>query len=440
VPRGAAVGEAYVRTGPARARQQRRDRALAREHGARDTRVVHLGSDLPAARARGDGAADRHASAISSRASATPTCCALVGVPGVRYLVIGDGPEREPLERLAVELGVAERVEFAGQLDPEAALARSREAWLFVLPSTEEAFGVAYIEAMAAGIPAIGCSRRARTGGDRRRRRRHRAGPPRDPAALAAAIARAAGRPGGARRSARGASDVERSFTWRRCGEQTLAAYDRRAAMKPVLFITGHVPASRARRVRALHERVPIELALYGGPPPARRAAGPAARGVPSTSVDQREVGALIAQRRLPRRDRRHRRARGAAARLAGRAAPGPVRLLGRAVAHAARRRAPRGAAADAPDLPRGAAVVTYGPHVSAYVARTARTADLRRPAGGRQRVLVAPAGPRGDRRFAALFVGRAEREKGLAVAARRLAARALDPAVTADARRARTA
>ena len=36
--------------------------------------------------------------------------------------------------------------------------------------------------------------------------------------------------------------------------------------MKPVLFVTGHVAAERGAAFERLHELVPIELALYGGP------------------------------------------------------------------------------------------------------------------------------------------------------------------------------
>src|SRR5207253_7464377 len=77
--------------------------------------------------------------------------------PTMRYAVIGEGPEQAELERLAQRLGVAERVDFLGQLEPGEAIERARRCTLFVMPSTEEAFGVAYIEAMAGGVPAIGC-------------------------------------------------------------------------------------------------------------------------------------------------------------------------------------------------------------------------------------------------------------------------------------------
>ena len=66
-------------------------------------------------------------------------------------MIVGDGPERARLEAIA-----GPNVEFRGALPPEEALRVARQAGVFVMPSVEEAFGVAYIEAMAAGVPAIG--------------------------------------------------------------------------------------------------------------------------------------------------------------------------------------------------------------------------------------------------------------------------------------------
>ena len=71
--------------------------------------------------------------AIWSPASATPTCCARWRCsrprhPTLRYSIIGDGPERTALEGLAARLGVAERVDFHGQLEPAEALDAARRA------------------------------------------------------------------------------------------------------------------------------------------------------------------------------------------------------------------------------------------------------------------------------------------------------------------------
>jgi glycosyltransferase involved in cell wall biosynthesis len=83
-------------------------------------------------------------------------------LPELRYVVIGDGPEREPLARLVTELGLEGRVELTGQLEHAAALERARSCDVFVMPSVDEAFGVAYVEAMAAGRARDRRPRRAR--------------------------------------------------------------------------------------------------------------------------------------------------------------------------------------------------------------------------------------------------------------------------------------
>lgn len=76
---------------------------------------------------------------------------------GLRCEIIGEGRERARLERLASELGIAERVRFWGHLADAEVPARLASADLFVLPSRTQAetFGVAQVEAMAAGLPVI---------------------------------------------------------------------------------------------------------------------------------------------------------------------------------------------------------------------------------------------------------------------------------------------
>ena len=79
------------------------------------------------------------------------------GVPWQTYTVVGDGPERLRLEKLARNLGIASRVRFAGRLPHREALREIARADIFSLPSWQEAFGVVYLEAMACGKPVIGC-------------------------------------------------------------------------------------------------------------------------------------------------------------------------------------------------------------------------------------------------------------------------------------------
>ncbi|MBJ7471164.1 MAG: glycosyltransferase family 4 protein [Solirubrobacteraceae bacterium] len=76
--------------------------------------------------------------------------------PRLRYVIVGDGPERPALELLADELGIADRVEFRGQLAHDEALKALDGATLAVMPSIDEAYGVAYVESMAHGVPTIG--------------------------------------------------------------------------------------------------------------------------------------------------------------------------------------------------------------------------------------------------------------------------------------------
>ncbi len=78
---------------------------------------------------------------------------ALVQHPGTRLTILGDGPQRATLERLADSLGIAHRVEFAGFVtDVQPHL---RTARLFVLSSDYEGLPAAVIEALACGVPVV---------------------------------------------------------------------------------------------------------------------------------------------------------------------------------------------------------------------------------------------------------------------------------------------
>lgn len=81
---------------------------------------------------------------------------AALGLPS-KVVIIGEGRERPQLERLARALGVSGRVRFLGHLPDAAVPARLSQADVFVLPSRTQAetFGVAQVEAMAAGLPVV---------------------------------------------------------------------------------------------------------------------------------------------------------------------------------------------------------------------------------------------------------------------------------------------
>jgi phosphatidylinositol alpha-1,6-mannosyltransferase len=74
----------------------------------------------------------------------------------VVYIVAGEGDDRVRLQNLANERGLAERVRFVGALDHAVLVDAYRMADLFVMPSSGEGFGIAFLEAMACGTPALG--------------------------------------------------------------------------------------------------------------------------------------------------------------------------------------------------------------------------------------------------------------------------------------------
>lgn len=74
---------------------------------------------------------------------------------GAHLVLVGDGPERGPVETLVEEYALSERVLFMGdQREVEAILPG---ADLFLLPSSHESFGLVALEAMSCGVPVIGC-------------------------------------------------------------------------------------------------------------------------------------------------------------------------------------------------------------------------------------------------------------------------------------------
>jgi glycosyltransferase involved in cell wall biosynthesis len=70
--------------------------------------------------------------------------------------IVGRGPDEAVLRALARELGVDQEVHFAGSLDRAEVAERYRAADLFTLPSTAEAFGNVFAEALASGLPIVG--------------------------------------------------------------------------------------------------------------------------------------------------------------------------------------------------------------------------------------------------------------------------------------------
>lgn len=74
--------------------------------------------------------------------------------PQVKYLVIGRGDDQPRLAQLAVSLGVADRVVFAGFVATAQLPEHYRLADAYVMPS-QEGFGIVYLEALASGVPVL---------------------------------------------------------------------------------------------------------------------------------------------------------------------------------------------------------------------------------------------------------------------------------------------
>jgi teichuronic acid biosynthesis glycosyltransferase TuaC len=202
--------------------------------GAGPTAIVRLGTELPAgtgAAAHGDGPSIVTVGPLVHRKRHADVMRALMSLrdrhPALRYRIAGDGPERDALAQLAGELGVAERVELTGPLAPETAHAAAWGATLFAMPSVDEAFGAAYVEAMAGGVPAIGS--RGELGPEEIAALGTglRLVPPGDVEALAAEIDAIVSEPAYRSELAEAArATVAAHFTWERCGAATLAAYE----------------------------------------------------------------------------------------------------------------------------------------------------------------------------------------------------------------------
>jgi glycosyltransferase involved in cell wall biosynthesis len=187
--------------------------------------------------------------------------------------------------------------------------------------------------------------------------------------------------------------------------------------MKPVLFVTNHVPPDRVGGFAALHERVALELAIFGGRS-THASAGVADPGVPHRHLAQRDIRTLAAagaysavvcgtagRVALP------------SAWLGARAGRTPFVLWSALWAHP---RTPAHIVGGAPllaTLYRTAdAVVAYGPHVAAFArARGARNVHIA-PQAVDNGFWSAPL--QSDRRsaFTVVFLGRASRAKGATV------------------------
>ncbi len=73
----------------------------------------------------------------------------------LKFLIVGDGPAKEDLEKCSEKLGISDRVVFTGMVKPEEVQQYYQLGDLFVSASTSETQGLTYIEAAANGLPLL---------------------------------------------------------------------------------------------------------------------------------------------------------------------------------------------------------------------------------------------------------------------------------------------
>lgn len=190
---------------------------------AHRVRVVHngipLGDVLPPP-AADEGPAVVTVARLDAQKGHAVLLDALARLPGVRAVLVGDGPLRADLERAVVTHGLADRVTFTGFRQDVRELLGGCDA--VVLPSLYEGLPLSLIEAMAAGRPVVA----TRVGGVPELIRDGRDGllvPPGDAGALAQAMRALLDDPAGARtRAASARRRVQEHFS----REAMLAGYE----------------------------------------------------------------------------------------------------------------------------------------------------------------------------------------------------------------------
>ncbi len=213
-------------------------RDVAEDEGlpAERIRVIHNGVEVPAgppppgARPPGLPAAGRiilcvanlihykgHLDLLEAAAAALP------GHPDAALVLVGDGAMRRTIEEAVARSGLQGRVHLLGQREDVPALLAAAD--LFVLPSHEESFSNALLEAMAHGLPVIATA----VGGNAEIVEDGVSGvlvPPRDPAALAGALAALLEDPAAARRMGeQGRARAAKLFPVDRMVQETEALY-----------------------------------------------------------------------------------------------------------------------------------------------------------------------------------------------------------------------
>jgi len=124
---------------------QQRDMALVKRYGLQSGRVIMtMGRLDPRERYKGFDEVINVMPQLLERFS------------NLKYLIVGDGPDRARLEAKAAGLDLAANVVFTGYVPESEKVAHYNLADVYVMPSTGEGFGIVLIEAAACGVPVVG--------------------------------------------------------------------------------------------------------------------------------------------------------------------------------------------------------------------------------------------------------------------------------------------
>jgi glycosyltransferase involved in cell wall biosynthesis len=172
---------------------------------------------------------------------------AIAQLPGARFLLAGEGPEREPLEALAQRLGIGDRVRFLGRREDIPQLLAACD--VFALPSLYEGSSLAVLEAMAAGIPIVSSA----IGGTDELIEDGHSGllvPPGDAGALAAALRRLLAEPGlGEGMAVRARERVEGGLRREQMAARVTDVYRELLGERPATAAAEALPESRRNAI-----------------------------------------------------------------------------------------------------------------------------------------------------------------------------------------------
>ncbi len=156
----------------------------------------------------------------------------ILSFPEARLTLVGEGAGRPTYRHSASEMGLLDRIEFAGWLPAKEVQKLAAESRIGVFPSRIESFGLAVAESMAAGLPVVACRAGAVseivedgvTG---------RLVPVQNPDSLADAILETLRDPELAGQRADAARDMARQrYSWKHAAQKTAEVYDQASAWR----------------------------------------------------------------------------------------------------------------------------------------------------------------------------------------------------------------